>query len=290
MSNSHLLALRRVAGVLVLTGELSACLPEDGRPRPGRLIVFATADQALAEGTDTTDGWRIVYERFLLSLGEVHFDGSGKGEDCNPYSGSTYLRVLDMRQPGQQTVATHYGLGECRLGLDVRGPAEDPEHDEDPEHPPVVAGAGVDEETLRFLRTSGSDAFVRQGGIAVHVAGTSTKADVITRFGWSFRQSLGYSGCSMIALSGGQTQTVEIQVRGAKLFEDPSSEQPVARFAPYAQTDANGDGEISLDELAAVPDSEDFETLAARLYLGLVPQLLSFPDGQSCFDGPLEDR
>lgn len=55
------------------------------------------------------------------------------------------------------------------------------------------------------------------------------------------------------------------------------------QFERYAAADEDGDGEVTLAELGAVPtdDGEPFGTLAARLYLGLVPQVLAL-QGASC--------
>lgn len=77
-----------------------------------------------------------------------------------------------------------------------------------------------------FMRTSGGDAFVSDRGSSLHVEGSATKSGAPLRFRWSFRQTLGYSGCAMITLQGGQTQTVAIEIRGAVLFTIGSTTRP----------------------------------------------------------------
>jgi hypothetical protein len=253
----------------LLTG-LPACLPEDARPPPGRAVVTVSPDWALAEGIRTVDGWEIVYDRFLLSLGHAWLDHVAETRQCNPYSGALYLRIVDMVAGGPQTMATLHALGRCSFGFEMRSPF--PETSDEMEEP-FVLGAGVSDDDRRFLSTPGMDAFVDEGPIVVHVAGTATGPTNRFRFSWSFRRRSSYSECAAVTFQAGQSHPIEIRIRGAILFHDRIDETTAElRFDPYAAADGDGDGDITLEELGAVP-LQDGETLAARLYLGLVPQI-----------------
>jgi hypothetical protein len=249
--------LARTAGLLLALAGLAACLPDDDREPPGRLVLTASADEGLESGIATVDGWKVAYDRFWLSLGHVRI----LNPDCSPYGESLYLRILDMKVPGPQTVATLHALGPCELGFQMGSSSED-----------VVLGEGVDEDVEAFMQASASDAFVDSGGVVLHVAGTATKSDVTHHFEWSFRQALDYL-CEVILFRGEESQAADIRVRSAALFQhDADDSTAELRFDPYAAADSDGDSEITLDELASVPaDGDSFETLAGRLYFGLVP-------------------
>jgi hypothetical protein len=264
-----------------------ACLPVDDRPPPGSLVVTVSGDEALGSGITTTDDWQLVYDRFLLSLGHVRTEDRPNIEridDCNQYSEATtyYLRIFDMQERSPQTVATLHALGQCELAFQLWRPSER-----------SVLGAGVDESDRAFMRTAGSDPFVDDGGIVLHVAGTATKSGTTLRFAWSFRRLLGYSRCGVIEFQSGKSQTADIRIRSQILFHDRLDESTAElRFDPYAAADANADREVTLEELSAAPVSvgDSFETLADRLYLGFVPQLPRVHDTASCFDGELSDE
>jgi len=256
-----------------------SCLPEDNRPPPGRLVLTVSSEPEHTAAMVTADGWEITYNRFLLCLGHVRLDPGGPDRDCDPYAVAFYVRILDMLRSGPQTVATVHAVGQCQLGFSLWSPLER-----------AVLGEGVSADDEELIRAVAGDAFVRSNGVVVHVAGVAAKLDRVVRFRWSFRQNLGYSGCGVVAFRTGATERVDLQVRGTTLFRDPLDVTGTTlRFDPYAMADTNADGDVTLEELEAVPaggDGVSTDTLAERLYLGLVPELIRAGDG-TCFDGPL---
>jgi hypothetical protein len=286
-----------MAGALLtlLPAGIVSCLPIDTRPKPGRLIVTVSPDDSLESGFVTADGWSIVYEQFLLTLGNIRMEGVHGGtsgpdrsgdKTCDQYTEEStfYLRILEMRQPGPQRLATTYALGDCELGVELAPPVDE-----------VVIGDGVDDTEREFMKAHASDPFSNDDGVTVHVAGTATKAAATKRFAWSVRRPFGYSRCAALHLQGGDAKTLDVSVRSQVFFQtrvDAADDggAPELEFDAYAAADVNADGEVTLEELNAqrLSNGEPFHTLAERLYLGLAPRLLEFPDRVRCFDGALD--
>ena len=255
--------------LLALCVCLQACLPNDTRPAPGRLELRVAADEALLSSITTSDGWQIAYERFVVSMGEVAFEG----DDCSSYAESDYLRILELRSPGPHLLNTSYALGSCEPSFRLQNPSED-----------AVLGLGVDEATKALLRMVGSDAFVRDRPTSLHVEGSAVKSGASRRFAWSFRSDFEYTDCGTIAFHSDDSQSLEIRMQGAALFQDRlEAADAELVFEPYAAADADADGVITLDELAEAPLVEGpFATLGARLYFGLVPTLPTLGEDYSC--------
>jgi len=277
MTRSNWTTIPNAAALASLITIAAACLPDDTRPEPGRLRMTVTADEAIASGLTTADGWAITFDRFWLSLGEVRL----AGDDCSPYAEGDYLRILDLRVAGAQTLNTSYALGDCELGFQLRAPRDD-----------AVLGTGIDAEIDQWMRTRATDAFVTEAsGIVLHVAGRAMKAAATLEFAWSFRQRFDYL-CEVITFRGGESRTLDVEIRGAALFHDRTGdERAELRFDPLARADRDGDGAITLEELDAVPlDGSDLGTLGTRIYLGLVPELANVRGQDRCFVAPLAEE
>jgi hypothetical protein len=158
-----------------------------------------------------------------------------------------------------------------------------------------MLGEGVDESAAFAMNEPGSDAFVEDAGTVLYAAGRARRDDRELSFAWSFRRELEYPECTTVTLSGEEELRVEFQARPSVLFWDrldPDSKQLV--FEPFAEADADGDGVVTLDELALVPleasPGEPFDTLAERLYLGLGPAVVGGPGGEWCSARAPEDE
>ena len=281
----------------VLALGLGSCLPKDTRPTPGTLHVTVTGDESLRSGFDTDDGWHIRYQRFLMTIGRV----SIMGNSCNEYSeggGDGYSRILDLLQPGPQKLTVLYAIGGCEFEFRIGNPA-----------PGSVLGEGVTEADKTFFRTPGSDAYVKDGGVTAQIEGTATQGGRTKRFNWVFRRSASYTQCSVgdagpvgFVFRGGHVDTADIGIDGKVLFADGADPHSASlRFEPFATADeeGNADGEISLDELSAIPesipvllspdagvaDAGTSSTLEEALYLGLVPRIVRFEETGMCTVG-----
>ena len=207
-----------------------------------------------------------AYFSCALSIGNFRLN---EVAGCEPYSDSDYFRILDLRASGAQTLATLYGRGDCELGFLTASPPAD-----------SVLGRGVGEDDLVLLRAIGSDAFVQDAGLALYVEGRASRQQTTLRFAWGFRQTYDHL-CGRVRLRSGAREELTIELRGVALFRDREDETGTAlRFDPYATADRDADGEVTLEEL-------DGATLAARLYLELVPQLAQRRNAEACSANPL---
>lgn len=294
-------AIRALSALFALPLLVSACLPDDTRAPPGKLVVTVSADEALSQGiASTEDGWSITYTRFLVVLGGVRLGGDGPGSDgdCDAYTESHYGRIFELTGPSPQRVMVGYALGTCRFGFRVASPSWD-----------TLLGSGVSAADDTFLRTPGSDAHATNAGISVHIEGSARRLAVTKTFNWSFRRFIEYDECVVpsddqtggeLAFSADQTTAVDILIRGGALFQNAPFEQEVLpRFEPYRAADdehGNHDGDVTLEELQNSPLPEGvlthplIETLGDRLYLQLLPEIARFQGVGRCQVSSSEKR
>jgi hypothetical protein len=268
---------------IVVASTCVACLPDDTRPPPSALTVVVTSDAAAP--ILTADGWQIVLDRFLVSLGEAEPEES---DDCFVYNETDYLRVLDGLGSEPQLLSKPYALGQCDLTFRLERPGVD-----------SALGSGITTDDLILLGTPGSDEYVVDSGLSLFVAGDATDGTRTKRFEWSFRNGVQYDPCTgvdggpLLSLTENGSQTLEIALVPASLFQTTTDATSALAFADIAGADdgANADGTVDFTELAnvplAVPEST-FESLADRIYLGRVP-LVPRMANASCTPGPIED-
>jgi hypothetical protein len=232
----------------------SGCLPGDTRPVPAEVTVTTSSSSFTLSGLPadlTADGFEIDFERLLVSLGQAdvgNVEGTGT---CNEYSNPDYTRLYDFTQVNApREVGLAFATGHCAFGFSMRFP-----------NPTTPLDVGVTADDATFMRTAGSDPVSMDGGISVYVEGVGMRGDVVKHFAWPFRKRVGYSDCYVMDEASGSTQrgldltsgektSVNLEVHAEALFLDPLF---MAHFEPFARADANGDGEITLDELWTVP-------------------------------------
>lgn len=273
---------------------LTSCLPADDRPAPGSLLVTASPSTAVERGMTTDDGWTLTYDRVLVGLGRVWL-----GEDCTSYATSRYDRVFDVTQSRDQKLSIEFGLGQCDLRFRMAAPAAD-----------ALLGAGVLDADRDFMRTPADDPYVKHGGVALEVDGSASKANASKTFQWIFRQTIRYDQCGMtspggtmagVNLASGTSQALDIEIDAERLFRDDLVDaSAVLRFEPFAEADTirgNGDGVVTLDELAEEPlgqlrvvapygigmaKADQVVNLRDYLYLVLLPIIPLFRDTIPC--------
>jgi hypothetical protein len=276
--STHTSSLANWTATCVLTCLASAtaggCLPSDTRPPPGSIELSLASQHPDNRVLDTADGWRLELDRLLLSVGEAELDG----DRCSTYAESDYLRVLDLQAPNPQKLATLYALGDCVLAFRMQGPDED-----------AVLGENVSRQDLVQLRAPGSDPFVPTRGTAFHIAGRATNGPVALSFDWSFRRDVQYRACGPVAVGEGQTRTLEVIFDLGRLFQPTLAEgDPSLSFGPFAMLDADGDGQLTLEELAAT-QSPGETSLGQGLYLTSVPGMLRVAGKNDCLVEALDE-
>lgn len=224
---------------------LTACGPGKGTEK------FTTWGEAyLEEGipaAEFADGWALHYEKFLVVFAGITVaDSTGRTGAT-----SSGARLVDNTKPGRKALDTFDDLDAQawdRVGYEIL---------------PAAEGAQL------ISATEDDRAVMTGGGFSLYVAGAATKGAVTKTFHWGFTTATRYRDCTQPAESGtpiegvvvtvGGTDTSELTTHGDHLYYDrlkasPDSSLPTSlRFDEKAAADANGDGEITLDELDAAP-------------------------------------
>ena len=269
----------RWLGLVVVLGAMG-CLPGDGRPEPGELLVEAQRSDEARDGFVTDDGWAVHFDRFVTALGGVGLGDEAFDVACIDYSLSFYDRLYDFAVADTSKLNLHYGLGTCTLRYRMGSPSD---------RTILMAGTSeADRELLRDARIDGifgddedEDA---EEGVGLLVEGSASKDGEQKRFRWLIRQNHAISRCLRpdgspfrVTLEGGDELVRAARVLPRELFRKlPDDDAPVL-FAPYALADADADGVVTLEELQQVqlPAGPILEALAGDSNLMLPGQVLS---------------
>lgn len=322
------------AVLLVSVAIVAACVPADTRPVPASLLVTVGASEGARNGIATADGWAVSFDRVLVGIGRTTLSRS-----CARYSESSYDRVVEIARHDPQKVSVLYAIGHCDLRFRVGTPSSE-----------AVIGEGATDADVGFMRTRGGDRWVSRGGVVLHVEGRAARDGVVKTFRFVFRSALRYSGCSeegatglvedpsdggdddepdaaILSLFDGAVSDAEppppegigvVMTGGTEMvrpltfdLEEIFTAGGSARFDPFAEADLDGDGAITLEELARVPvsrivDGGPFEastfvsvidaggrggrnvvvsTLGDYVYLVVLPRLLRYGDRGACAAG-----
>lgn len=249
---------------------MTACLPGDLRPEPGSVLVTGEPSPATANGFVTDDGWQVAFDRLLIGLGNVDLGGAPDGGErdseatCNGYSETNYEWLVDFGAAERTKVGLVYGLGTCSVDFSLRSPSDD-----------TVLGIGATEGDAARMGTIASDEFAEDAGVALEVQGSASKDGVALRFDWAFRRSYQLSECrtaegeelvSVVELTAAEQVTLPLQVRGEELFRRAASDRAALQFGLFAAADLDGDGSVTMIELAEVeapPEAAVVETPVA---------------------------
>jgi len=222
---------------------LFAC--SDSESADGRGTVrFTTWGEELIEqeipASEVEDGWVIRYDRFLVVLSDVSV-----AEENGPTAASMATPlVFNLKNPGEKPVVSFSDLpGKPYPRVSYRiAPAAAPD---------LAPGATEADRTV-----------MTTGGYSLYVEATATKGAIVKRFTWGFRSATAYERCKGeisgketdgVVVTNGGVDAVQLTIHGDHLFyDDLQSQDAKVRFDNLAAADANGDGEITLDELAGV--------------------------------------
>jgi hypothetical protein len=232
------------------------CLPEDGRPEPGELLVVAEASEATRDGVVDFDGATYVFDRAALTLGTYLIDSG----ECAGYAPIYYDWLVDFTQPGPHKIGLLHGLGECTAGYDT--------------YPPdavTVFGAGADAALAQTM-----------GDANLYVEGRAERDG--ERIGFRFRvywsQELtpclsreGSTAPIVTTLRSGEKSELMLTIRFETVFEGFSFDQ-------LKQSDLDGDGIV--DELELNILGSGSEVLGDGLYAPPISRVVTARDGWVC--------
>jgi hypothetical protein len=234
-------------GLVFVLACLAACGDESVGSSPGTVTASIWGEAfieeripaaATPEAEGFQNGWEIRFTKFLVNVGALTVASSSGGASGSlaPY------RVYDLHtlngplEIGRMTAlaARRYDRVSYRI-------------------------AAADAAATAANATAADVALMRAGGHAVYVEGNGTRMGVTLRFRWGFGGGVTFSNCQSsetelgLAVPSGGTAAAQVTVHGDHLFyDDLQSPDAKLRFDAIAGADRDRDGEVTLEELAAV--------------------------------------
>ncbi len=203
------------------------------------------ADEKGASGF--VDGWTIKYEKFLVAFHGITV-ADGKEQIAATMVGS---KLVDNAKKGKKQLVAFPDLEAKswdKVSYQIRPATVTSD----------LLGATEDDRTMMVAN-----------GYSVYVQGAATKGDVKKTFHWGFTTATQYKDCQEeadngraragIVVTNGGIDVSELTTHGDHFFYDRLKASPdpaiktSLRFDEKAAADVDGDGEITILELAAVP-------------------------------------
>ncbi len=241
MSRNTIMTKRSASSILacsIVTGAtlvLSGC----GDEGTGEVRLTAWGEEFIEEGIpaeEFADDFEARFDEFLVVVGDLR----ARNQDHEFSLADTYL--LDLTAPGPHELTTET-LPEGDWSAVEYSVA------------PISA-------TTILHPSASADARDRMeaGPYSVSVKGEARRGDERYTFAWSFGGTTRYTECVQVVGGreepgfriGGGRETVELTIHGDHFFYDDLAGDASLRFEAIASADADGDGDITLDELAAV--------------------------------------
>lgn len=216
------------------------------------------------------DGWSVQYDKFLFTYHDIQV----ADQDGKVGAKQTGSLVVDNAVPGVKALLSFTELpakGWSQVSYAVR---------------PATASS------VLIAGDPADLALMVERGLSVYVKGTATQGERRLTFAWGFGSSTEYRDCKSevggrtqlgIVIKPNVTDVSELTTHGDHLFYDrlrvsPNPSVPTRlRFEERAAADANGDGELTLEELDAAPidvTKYDPSGLPATTYGGFMRQLV----------------
>lgn len=173
---------------------------------------------------DESDGWRIEFERFIVLIQDVQAGDAGL---TGPYA-------IDL-------TADSGGVGH-RLGTLAGGPYARLDYRIAPAA--SAENINVDAAALQSMIDA---------GYAIWVEGSATKDDVTKTFAWGFETNTTYTACETMPAEVDGAVRSALTIHGDHFFfDDLVAPDPNVAFDLVASADADDDGAVTPQELAAI--------------------------------------
>jgi hypothetical protein len=215
--------------------EIAGCDNEEG-PGAGTLKFAIWGEEFIEEGIpaeEFDDGWAVTFDKFVVLVHDVS-TGEEAGEEGR-LTALTGCAAFDLAKPGPVVLAT----------LDAEAT---------PYHDTAYAIAPATACTAAVGTAEAADVeAMTQAGYSVYVTGHASKEGVEKSFAWGFSRATDYVHChSEAEVTDGGEATIQLTIHGDHFFYN-SLTNPEAglAFQTLADADADGDGEVTMDELEA---------------------------------------
>lgn len=242
----------------------------DDAAETGTVQVFVEPEDTIPEGLEPgtgdeniADGWRVTYDRFLITIGNVRAARS----DTNETLGDPSVYVLDLKN----APATRYVIAEFegvsaarwdRFGFDLPIATEGAK---------TLAPTTADD--LAFMIERGYSVYFegsieKEGGESCPPPGGECVAAPKVTFRWGLPAGTSFDDCATedgltgFSVPAGGTVAVKPTIHGDHWFFNniTAGVELTTRYAQYiADSDLDGDGEATIDELKRVSAVDVFD-------------------------------
>jgi hypothetical protein len=202
---------------------------------PGTLEIRIYGEDFIEKGIpaeEFSDGWAVTFEHFVVSVSRAEVaQGHGAAALAAPER-----RVYDLVLPsmGQGALVAN--------GIVAGGPYDHVAYAIGPAATGATGGIGTAATLVQAMMDAGD---------AVRVKGNATKAGRTVAFEWAFKSMVAHACHTATTVDGGAAKT-ELTIHGDHLFyDDLVAREPNLAFDLIAAADANGDGQVTREELAA---------------------------------------
>lgn len=200
----------------------------------GSITATAYGEEFIEEGIPASvfaDGWAVQFDKFVVSIG----DPKAKAGEGAKEVGDPGMYLVDLAQPSN-------GEGYAFATFDAFAGTYD-------HYGYRIAPSG---DAVAINASEADAAAMKQRGYSIWVQGTATKGGVEKSFDWGFSLKLAHAHCDVMETIRDQAITVQSTIHADHLFyDDAVSEDPNVAFELIATADADDDGTITTDELAA---------------------------------------
>ncbi|MDJ0762095.1 MAG: hypothetical protein QNJ97_03825 [Myxococcota bacterium] len=226
---------KSIAVASVLIGCLIGCSEDE--VGEGTLHLELWGEPFIEDGIPAAafaDGYAVTFDKFLINLSAISV---AKTKDTvTPALKVPNIKIWDLTQAGPFLLTSamvpagayhHTAYGISKAGFES------------------VSGNATEADVTLMI----------DGGFSVYASGSATNGDITKTFAWGFDAEKHYDPChSEAVLTDGGQATVQITIHGDHLFYDCAvSSEPDLRFSDIALADANNNGEVTPEELAAYP-------------------------------------
>lgn len=223
----------------------SSCGDDAASTEQGSISFSTWGEEYIEVGlpeTEFADGYAVVFDRFLVSIGNIEV-ADAEGKVAARHDG---FFLVDHVEPGVKDLVSFDGLeaGAYERVSFETSPA--------PRSATTLVG-GVSEADAELMVA---------GGYHVYAEGTLTGGGVSKRFAWGFGVPTKLDECEAeldgklqrgALVPAGGSDSIELTIHGDHFFyDDLQASSAVLRGAALAAADADDDGTITLEELAAV--------------------------------------